>query len=201
MLRSADLGVLQAVRRHDLLSCLHTHLDMRDQDTALRRTNLRVADDEPLARAPITFLPRVLGKVEGVHHTCDRLLLLAHGKLLQVHVRLEHCLACSCARQPGGLKALHLPLGLGAVLVGLRVQREHRLAALSHADLQRQCQVLQIQSSRWVRSGRHAGSLGLLVKCDRVHPRRDGGKAHLPRAGQVPRHPLNLPTNVVLGTA
>mmetsp|Transcript_151806 Transcript_151806/g.368699 ORF Transcript_151806/g.368699 Transcript_151806/m.368699 type:complete len:320 (+) Transcript_151806:1609-2568(+) len=148
MVRPGDLCILHAFGTIDLLPRLDSHLDMGNQDVALSRADLRLLHDEPLPCPPVILVPLLLGKIEGAHHAHDRLLMLTHGELLQVVVRLEHHLTNTRAGQPLWLEALHLPKVLNLVGLGggcaLHVQGEQRLAALLHPDTERKGKILQI---------------------------------------------------------
>mmetsp|Transcript_88053 Transcript_88053/g.233778 ORF Transcript_88053/g.233778 Transcript_88053/m.233778 type:complete len:624 (+) Transcript_88053:547-2418(+) len=191
--------VLEAARTGDLLAGLDTHVYARDQGVLLRQVHLGPPDDEPLSGVPLNLLPLLLREIKAALHANHRLHILAHGKLLQVHVRLEHGLSEARACKPSWLKSLHLPEGLRTVQAGLLwVQGEHGLAAITDADLQGQRQVFHIQCRCGVHRGRDAGHVALLVKCQCVHAVGCHGKAHLLRAGEIPWHLLEVPANTVL---
>mmetsp|Transcript_20184 Transcript_20184/g.63113 ORF Transcript_20184/g.63113 Transcript_20184/m.63113 type:complete len:220 (+) Transcript_20184:371-1030(+) len=155
MVRPRRADVLQAVLAHQLLPCLNTHPDMWHQDLVLRHLHLGLPHDEPFAGVPL-IAPVPVGIVVAALHAHDRLLVLAHGELLQVVVGLEHDLARARASQPGRLVTLCLPLAPGA----LRVQREDGVLPLATADLQGQAEVLQVHGRLWVARRRQVDAVG-----------------------------------------
>mmetsp|Transcript_90740 Transcript_90740/g.255808 ORF Transcript_90740/g.255808 Transcript_90740/m.255808 type:complete len:227 (-) Transcript_90740:377-1057(-) len=147
MVGTRDEGVLPARRCCDLLADLHGQVDAGHQDAVRGHLHLRLVHHEPLPGTPgIAAGPDPLVvEVQGAPHADDRLVVLAHGQLLQVVVGLEHDLANTGSRQPLGLEALHLHgrLRHELILGGLDgVQGEEGLAARRAADLESDGQVL-----------------------------------------------------------
>mmetsp|Transcript_151797 Transcript_151797/g.368641 ORF Transcript_151797/g.368641 Transcript_151797/m.368641 type:complete len:201 (+) Transcript_151797:1610-2212(+) len=200
MVRPGDLCILHAFGTIDLLPRLDSHLDMGNQDVALSRADLRLLHDEPLPCPPVILVPLLLGKIEGAHHAHDRLLMLTHGELLQVVVRLEHHLTDTGAGQPLWLEALHLPKVLNLVGLGggcaLHVQGEQRLAALLYTDTECEGKVLQIDRCGRVHCRQHH-ELGVLQH-QAAHPLGNLLVLQFARQVQVAGDNLLLPANVVL---
>mmetsp|Transcript_49390 Transcript_49390/g.118828 ORF Transcript_49390/g.118828 Transcript_49390/m.118828 type:complete len:258 (+) Transcript_49390:1762-2535(+) len=201
MIWPSDGRVLDAMSSVDLLTCLNGHLNMRNQHVVLRELHLRGAHDVPLARAPLAAgLAR--GEVEAAAHADDRLLLLAHGELLQVVVRLEQDLAHTGALQPLRLEVLQLHL-LAQLwqCTGLhhRVQREGRLAAFSVAHLEGQREVLEVNGAGRVHGGQNAdvGALDAFLQHQAAHAPRRGGQGELLRWANIQWDLLRTPANAV----
>mmetsp|Transcript_151789 Transcript_151789/g.368590 ORF Transcript_151789/g.368590 Transcript_151789/m.368590 type:complete len:392 (-) Transcript_151789:10-1185(-) len=135
-------------------------------------------------------MPFRRGGVEAAPHAHNRLRALAHGKLLQMVVGLEHDVSHTGPAEPGGLEALDLPqvLGLRGGPLGqvLDVQGEERLPALLQPHTDRQGEVLQVHGSGGVERGLHAHCRGVLQRQAAQAP------------GRSPRHELRLPANAVL---
>mmetsp|Transcript_8221 Transcript_8221/g.23499 ORF Transcript_8221/g.23499 Transcript_8221/m.23499 type:complete len:253 (+) Transcript_8221:1506-2264(+) len=154
VVRARQRRVLQAaVWVEDLLAGLNAHLQVRHQHGVLGQLDLRMPHDEPLAGAPLLLEVRRLRVLEAALHADNGLLVLAHGKLLEMIVGLEHHLAHTGASDPLGLESFPLHrCAWVAALSGARgvhgVQREQRLAPLDAANLERQREVLQIHRRR-----------------------------------------------------
>mmetsp|Transcript_20182 Transcript_20182/g.63103 ORF Transcript_20182/g.63103 Transcript_20182/m.63103 type:complete len:263 (+) Transcript_20182:371-1159(+) len=201
MVRPRRADVLQAVLAHQLLPCLNTHPDMWHQDLVLRHLHLGLPHDEPFAGVPL-IAPVPVGIVVAALHAHDRLLVLAHGELLQVIVRLEEDLANGRARQPCGLEALQEHRGLrieGAAFGVHRVQGEERLPALAPADLNRQREVLQIDGRGRVERRGNAHAFPLLQH-QAAHALRRQAALQPACSCCVPRNPRRPPADVVLDT-
>mmetsp|Transcript_73440 Transcript_73440/g.195136 ORF Transcript_73440/g.195136 Transcript_73440/m.195136 type:complete len:335 (+) Transcript_73440:1530-2534(+) len=200
VVRPGDARVLKAVGCHFLLPRLHAHLHKGDEDAVLRHLDLRLSHDEPLARLPLIGAADIR-EVKATLHPHDGLGLLAHRKLLQVVVRLEHDLADAGALQPLGLETLDLPQVLDvARLAGGRagqVQREERLAALRCTDTESERKVLEVDRGRRVERGEEA-ELGSLQH-QAAHALRDLLALQEARKVHIARDELLLPADVVLG--
>mmetsp|Transcript_107929 Transcript_107929/g.337928 ORF Transcript_107929/g.337928 Transcript_107929/m.337928 type:complete len:207 (+) Transcript_107929:1427-2047(+) len=174
------LHVLQAVLALDLLPCLHGHSEVGYQCVVLGDLNLRLPDHEPLASIPLLHAALLLGEVEATLHAYDGLLVLPHGELLQVVVRLEEDIAHAGALQPLRLEVLQLHAAARLrPRTGLhqRVQREGGLAALGVAHLEGQGEVLEVHGAGGVHGGQHAdrGTLHALLQHQAAQaPRRAG---------------------------
>mmetsp|Transcript_48941 Transcript_48941/g.111481 ORF Transcript_48941/g.111481 Transcript_48941/m.111481 type:complete len:461 (+) Transcript_48941:1702-3084(+) len=156
-------GVLEAMRAWDLFTGLDAHLHVGNDDVVLRELHLGAAHNEPLACPPgLVVEVLILGMVKAALHSGDRLLMLAHGKLLEVVIGLEKHLTRAGACQPVGLEALHLHVGPGIVVAIKRIQREPHFRALPHAHLEGQGEILEVHCSRWLQGRGHARAITLL---------------------------------------
>mmetsp|Transcript_51809 Transcript_51809/g.165866 ORF Transcript_51809/g.165866 Transcript_51809/m.165866 type:complete len:720 (-) Transcript_51809:136-2295(-) len=199
MVRPRRADVLQAVLAHQLLPCLNTHPDMWHQDLVLRHLHLGLPHDEPFAGVPL-IAPVPVGIVVAALHAHDRLLVLAHRELLEVHVGLEHHLAHGGARKPLGIEALLLHPSVGAAgRLRRQVQREGGLAALEEAHLQGQGEVLGVDGACRVQGGGQADGVRLLVVDEAAHAAWGEAAVELAGGVQAARDALDLPADVVLG--
>mmetsp|Transcript_28393 Transcript_28393/g.59129 ORF Transcript_28393/g.59129 Transcript_28393/m.59129 type:complete len:436 (+) Transcript_28393:1849-3156(+) len=180
----------------ELRSSLHAHLDARNQSAVLRHLNLGLPDYEPLPTIPFTGALELLRPVVArASHADDRLVILTHGKLLEVVVRLEEHLPDTRARQPSGLVVLHLN---GVRVNGVhRVQRKQRLTALLHADLQCHRKVLQVHSPRRV-SRRSNVNRAILVQDQATHAAWKEVESQLDGGADIAGDALHSPTDAVL---
>mmetsp|Transcript_43244 Transcript_43244/g.134501 ORF Transcript_43244/g.134501 Transcript_43244/m.134501 type:complete len:244 (+) Transcript_43244:558-1289(+) len=217
VVRSGDQRVLHgAVPAPDLPSRLHAHLHAGDQDVAVRDEHVRPPHHEPLASEPLLVCFLWQGEVGRALHANDWLLVLAHGKLLQVVVSLEHNLANTGAGQPTRLEALNLrellhPVGFvhGVFIedrslkddVVLRVEGEEGFSAFFPPDLQCQSQILQVDGRCRVSRALDTNGVGLLVIDKAKQPLFRHAHAHqLTCIRNAARNPVRLPADVVLGT-
>mmetsp|Transcript_21219 Transcript_21219/g.63730 ORF Transcript_21219/g.63730 Transcript_21219/m.63730 type:complete len:262 (+) Transcript_21219:1772-2557(+) len=181
-----------------LLPGLHAHGDLRNEDVVVREEDVRLVHHEPFAGIPGLLEMVIFRELEAALHANNRLVVLAHGQLLQVVVRLEEDRSDASPSQPLRLEALHLRPMLERIGGPHRVEREVRLGALRASDLERQGEVLQVDGAR--------GLEGLL---DPDHPRllvpRQAAETSGPRIATQPHrkvraggNPLRLPTEAIL---
>mmetsp|Transcript_173173 Transcript_173173/g.421225 ORF Transcript_173173/g.421225 Transcript_173173/m.421225 type:complete len:374 (-) Transcript_173173:240-1361(-) len=205
-LRILDQGVVRpshwqvgrAMLLHLLLSSLHAHCHARDQDVTVRHEDLRILHNEPRTSRPELVHPLRFREVEGALHADDGLLVLAHGQLLQVIVRLEHDLPYARTHEPSRLEALRLHPPLRVLDQVHGVQGEEGLAALAPAHAQRQGEVLEIHGGGRLVALRHAERARLSFQRQAAEAVLRGElAAELPRRGHVARHALRLPADVV----
>mmetsp|Transcript_134446 Transcript_134446/g.429352 ORF Transcript_134446/g.429352 Transcript_134446/m.429352 type:complete len:370 (-) Transcript_134446:398-1507(-) len=158
-------SVLQPIGTLDLFSCLNSHLQKRDQHPVLGNLHLGLANNEPLAAAPLLVVLLAVD-VHATLHAQDRLFELPHRQLLQMVIRLEHDLSNAGAGEPLGLEALDLHGALGIARGGHRgidrVQREERLGALATAHLKRRGEVLQVHGAGRLQGRSHLNGVVLL---------------------------------------
>mmetsp|Transcript_45509 Transcript_45509/g.130473 ORF Transcript_45509/g.130473 Transcript_45509/m.130473 type:complete len:291 (+) Transcript_45509:1887-2759(+) len=158
-------SVLQPIGTLDLFSCLNSHLQKGDQHPVLGNLHLGLANNEPLAAAPLLVVLLAVD-VHATLHAQDRLFELPHRQLLQMVIRLEHDLSNSGAGEPLGLEPLDLHGALGIARGGHRgidrVQREERLGALAASHLERRGEVLQVHGAGRLQGRSHLNGVVLL---------------------------------------
>mmetsp|Transcript_728 Transcript_728/g.2431 ORF Transcript_728/g.2431 Transcript_728/m.2431 type:complete len:212 (-) Transcript_728:572-1207(-) len=133
-------------------------------------------------------------------HANHRLLVLTHGQLLQVVVRLEQHLANVRPCQPCRLEPLHLHriLGIKRVAASIDwVEGEERLPVFAPAHLERSREVLQVHGCSWLHGRGKAHGVGLIVKHQAAHTLRRVARrscCSVSIAGDV----LSLPSDIEL---
>mmetsp|Transcript_66352 Transcript_66352/g.194192 ORF Transcript_66352/g.194192 Transcript_66352/m.194192 type:complete len:281 (+) Transcript_66352:2322-3164(+) len=184
---------------HLLLSSLHAHCHARDQDVTVRHEDLRILHNEPRTSRPELVHPLRFREVEGALHADDGLLVLAHGQLLQVIVRLEHDLPKAGAHEPLWLEALLLHGAVTVFLAVQGVQRELRLPASLQAHLECQREVLQVDACCWLCSLHNAHCARFLVERQAAQAVLGGEiVSQLACRARVPRRSVRSPADAVL---
>mmetsp|Transcript_123401 Transcript_123401/g.230760 ORF Transcript_123401/g.230760 Transcript_123401/m.230760 type:complete len:233 (+) Transcript_123401:587-1285(+) len=194
--------VHQLITPQDLLTCLDTHLHARDQDLVLGQSDISFTYNEPLTSTPLLVHAILLREIKATLHADNWLLILAHGKLLQVVVGLEKHITNTGARQPFWLKPLHLhPVLVKAVRRLHGVQGKHGLSALVAAHFEGNRQILQVDSCCWL-DGRPARQFGEAFVClQATHSLGHQLAVQFARMNHVAGDAFDIPANVVLVTA
>mmetsp|Transcript_24696 Transcript_24696/g.61813 ORF Transcript_24696/g.61813 Transcript_24696/m.61813 type:complete len:349 (-) Transcript_24696:1247-2293(-) len=207
MVWSGDLCVLYPVPVSHLLTRLNTHLYARNQHTFIGQLDRSLLHNEPLTCAPLLVVLIHFDDVMSTLHADNGLLVLAHGQLFEVIVRLEHRLTEAGAGKPCGLKTLHLHPGIS--FLGIYpshdimhvidwIQGKARLPILSQADLQSQREVGKVDSLRWICCRGWANGPCLFVEDQATHTIRRRGTIQFAQDRRALRDAIKLPTDVVL---
>mmetsp|Transcript_84408 Transcript_84408/g.266466 ORF Transcript_84408/g.266466 Transcript_84408/m.266466 type:complete len:397 (-) Transcript_84408:15-1205(-) len=165
---------------------------MGHDDKVVGHLDLRLPDHKPLARTPLILRVAVAVVVAALHSN-NRLLVLAHGELLQVVVGLEQNLANAGACKPGRFETLHLHrvLRVGHVH-GVKGKQGFPLVAAP--DLQRNGEILKVHGCRRLHGRGHLHGV-VLPKHQAAHALGHWAVqpvGNINGAGDV----FNLPTNI-----